>query len=116
MNIEQVRDFVLSLEGVEESCPFGPSVVVYKTNAKIFLLLPLDTEDLQCNVKCDPEEAIQQRLAYPNCILPGYHMNKKHWNTLIIDGRLSDSQVKQFITDSYHLIKIKNTRKRSTID
>ncbi len=111
MNIEQVREFVLSLGDVEESCPFGPSVVVYKTNNKIFLLLPLDTEDLRFNVKCDPEQAIRQRLEYPDCILPGYHMNKKHWNTLIVDGRLSGSQLKQFITDSYDLVKIKSKRK-----
>ena len=104
MNIEQVRDFALSLEGVEESCPFGPSVVVYKTNAKIFLLLPLDTEDLQCNVKCDPEEAIQQRLAYPDCILPGYHMNKKHWNTVIVNGTLTKPQLLEMIDHSYNLI------------
>jgi len=106
MNIEDIRDFALSLPDVEEACPFGPTVVVFKI-VKIFLLLPLDTDDVRFNVKCDPERAIQLRLDYPDVVLPGYHMNKAHWNTIIADGRLTDEQLKQFITDSYDLIKPK---------
>lgn len=110
MNIEDVRDFALSLNEVEESCPFGPSVVVFKSNAKIFLLLPLDEEDLRFNVKCDPEQALIQRLDHPDNILPGYHMNKKHWNTIIANERLSDSFLKQLIVDSYQLVQPKRKK------
>jgi predicted DNA-binding protein (MmcQ/YjbR family) len=86
-------------------------VVVFKSNGKIFLLLPLDTEDVRFNVKCDPEQAILQRQEYPDCILPGYHMNKKHWNTIIVDGRLSNSQLQNLISDSHLLINTKPKRK-----
>lgn len=111
MNIEEAREFALSLsEDVEEYCPFGPNTLVFKSNAKIFMLLPLDELDLRFNVKCDPEEAIQQRLEYPDCILPGYHMNKKHWNTVVADGRLSNSQLKQLIKDSHQLVQPKKKK------
>lgn len=103
MDIEELRDFVLTMKDVEESFPFGEDTLVFKTNNKIFLLVSLSSSPLQFNAKCDPEKAIQLREEFP-CILPGYHMNKKHWNTVIIDGRLSKSQLKEFIKDSYHLV------------
>ncbi|CAN5245277.1 MmcQ/YjbR family DNA-binding protein [soil metagenome] len=104
MDIEQLREYVLSKEGVTEGTPFGDNFIVYKVKNKMFLLLPLDTEHLQFNVKCDPEEAIELREQY-SCILPGYHMNKKHWNTVIADGQLPSKQLKQFIDQSYKLVK-----------
>jgi len=103
MNIEELRDYVLTLENVEESFPFGEDTLVFKTNNKIFLLVSLSSVPLQFNVKCDPEEAIELREQF-SAILPGYHMNKKHWNTIIIDGTLTGTQLKQFIRDSYLLI------------
>jgi len=103
MNIEELRDFVLTLPDVEEGFPFGEDTLVFKTNNKIFLLVSLSSSPLQFNAKCDPEKAIQLREEYP-CILQGYHMNKKHWNTVIIDGTLSKSQLKEFIKDSYQLV------------
>lgn len=105
MHIEQVRDFALSLPGTEEYCPFGPETLVFKANDRMFLLLPLDEGDLRFNVKCDPERAIQQRMEYPDAILPGYHMNKKHWNTVIADGRIPDDTLLQLIRDSYDLVQ-----------
>ncbi len=107
MNIEDLRDYVLSLKDVAESFPFGEDTLVFKTNNKIFLLLSLSSSPLQFNVKCDPEKAIELREQYP-CILPGYHMNKKHWNTIIVDGTLSQLQLKSFIKDSYDLVAKKN--------
>ena len=104
MNIEILRDFCLSLPGVVETFPFGDNVIVFKINNKIFLLLPLDTGGLQFNVKCDPDQAIELRAQYP-CIQPGYHMNKKHWNTIFVDGSLTTRQLKQFVNDSYALVK-----------
>ena len=103
MNIEELRDFVLTFENVEESFPFGEDTLVFKTNNKIFLLVSLSAVPLQFNVKCNPEYAIELREKYP-AILPGYHMNKKHWNTIIIDGTLSNTQLREFIAGSYSLI------------
>ncbi len=103
MNIEEVRDYALSLNGVEETFPFGDDVIVYKVKNKMFLLLPLTTEKLRFNVKCEPDQAVELREKY-DCILPGYHMNKKHWNTVIVDGTLTGEQLKQFIKDSYSLV------------
>ena len=103
MNIEELRDFVLTFQNVEESFPFGEDTLVFKTNNKIFLLVSLSAVPLQFNVKCNPEYAIELREKYP-AIRPGYHMNKKHWNTIIIDGTLSNTQLREFITNSYSLI------------
>ena len=110
MNIEDLRDYVLSLKNVAEGFPFGEDTLVFKTNDKIFLLVSLSSLPLQFNIKCDPEKAIELREQY-SCILPGYHMNKKHWNTIIIDGTLSKSQLKNFIKDSYDLVSKKSTKK-----
>jgi len=109
MNIEDLRNYVLSLKDVAESFPFGEDTLVFKTNDKIFLLVSLSSSPLQFNVKCDPEKAIELREQY-SCVLPGYHMNKKHWNTIIVDGTLSQSQLKNFIKDSYNLISKKSSK------
>jgi predicted DNA-binding protein (MmcQ/YjbR family) len=111
MNVEDIRDFALSLKNSSESFPFGEDTIVFKTNNKMFLLLPLDEVDLlKINVKCDPELAATLREEYPETVLPGYHMNKKHWNTIVIDGRLSWSRIKEMIKDSYELVKGKVER------
>ena len=104
MNIEEIREYALSLPDVTEGFPFGESVLVFKTKNKMFLLLPLDEEITQFNVKCNPEKAIEWREEYTETVLPGYHMNKKHWNTVIVDGRLSSKQLKEMITASYELV------------
>jgi len=104
MNIESLREYCLSKPGAEETLPFGPDTLVYKVNGKVFLLTGLDEEQLSFNVKCDPDKAIELREEFP-CVIPGYHMNKKHWNTVIVDGRLSGKQVKEMIDDSYGLVK-----------
>lgn len=105
MHAESIRLFALSLEQVEETFPFDEVTLVFKTNGKMFLLLPLDEIELSINVKCDPELAVQLREEYPNTVLPGYHMNKKHWNTVMIDGRLSAQQIKDMISASYRLVR-----------
>jgi predicted DNA-binding protein (MmcQ/YjbR family) len=107
MNAEEIRNFVLSLGEVTEGFPFGEELLVMKTNDKMFLILPLQAYPLQFNAKCDPEKAIQWREEYPDSVLPGYHMSKKHWNTVIIDGKLSARQLKEMIKDSYDLVKRK---------
>jgi predicted DNA-binding protein (MmcQ/YjbR family) len=112
MNVEEIRDFALSLKDSSESFPFGEDTIVFKTNNKMFLLLPLDEIDLlKINVKCNPELAVSLREEYPDTVLPGYHMNKKHWNTIVIDGRLSWSRIKEMIVDSYELVRGKRNVK-----
>lgn len=106
MNIEELREYALSLNSATENFPFGNETLVFKVNNKIFLLASLSSEVLQFNVKCDPDYAEELREMYP-CITPGYHMNKKHWNTIIVDGTLSVSQLKEFIKDSYLLVEKK---------
>jgi len=104
MNIEALREYVLQKPLVTEGFPFGETTIVYKVNNKIFLLLPLETGQLQFNVKCDPDKAIELRDEYPDAVLPGFHMNKKHWNTVIANGHLSNKQLLQMVDDSYNLI------------
>lgn len=103
MNIEEIREYALSLKEVSEGFPFGNDTLVFKVGNKIFLLASLSSEVLRFNVKCDPEYAVELREQY-SCILPGYHMNKKYWNTIIVDGHLSAKQLKEFIKDSYNLV------------
>ncbi|MEI9933815.1 MAG: MmcQ/YjbR family DNA-binding protein [Ferruginibacter sp.] len=105
MNVEELREYVLQKPLVTEGFPFGEGTLVFKINNKIFLLISLDAEQLQFNVKCDPEHALELREEYPESVLPGYHMNKKHWNTVIADGRLSGKQLLKMVDDSYMLVK-----------
>lgn len=104
MNIESVREYILLKPFVTEGFPFGEDTLVFKVNGKIFFLAGLDNSPLQFNVKCDPDKAIELREVYPESVLPGYHMNKKHWNTIVVDGRLSANQLKDMIDHSYALV------------
>lgn len=110
MNIETLRDYCLSKPGTEETLPFGPDTLVYKVGGKVFLLVGLDAEDLRFNVKCDPDKAIELRDEYP-CVLPGFHMNKKHWNTIVVDGSVSNALLKEWIDHSYGLVAPKAKKK-----
>jgi predicted DNA-binding protein (MmcQ/YjbR family) len=103
MNVEDVRAYTLLKENVTEGFPFGENVLVFKIDNKIFLLMALDEAELRMNVKCDPEKALEWREEFPDHVLPGYHMNKKHWNTIIVEG-LKTNFVKQMIDDSYQLV------------
>lgn len=112
MNAEAIRDFALSLTNVSEHFPFDEVTLVFKTNDKMFLLLPLDAVDLTINVKCDPEKAIQLRQDFPDTVMPGYHMNKKHWNTILIKGQMRWEQIKEMIMHSHQLVSDKKRRKK----
>ena len=107
MDIETLREYVLLKPLVTESFPFGDTTLVFKTNNKIFLLVPLDAGQLQFNVKCNPDKAIDLREEFPEAVLPGFHMNKKHWNTVIADGILSNKQLLEMVDHSYNLISKK---------
>lgn len=102
MNIEELRDHCLQLRAVTEDFPFGEETLVFRVAGKIFLLTGL-TEANRFNVKCDPELAIELRERYSE-VKPGYHMNKKHWNTVYMDGQLTDKQLCDMIDHSYDLI------------
>ncbi len=113
MDIEQLRLYCLSFAEVSEEMPFGPQTLVFKTSGKIFLLVGLDQiEHLSFNVKCDPERAIELRSTFPQSAFPGYHMNKKHWNTLFAHREISDAVLYELIDHSYHLVA-KKTKKPS---
>lgn len=102
MNIEEFRDYCITKKAVTESFPFNETVLVFKVAGKMFALTDL-TPPFKINLKCDPERALELREKYP-CVLPGYHMNKKLWNTIAIDGTLSDDFLKELIKHSYDLI------------
>ncbi|MFN8249667.1 MAG: MmcQ/YjbR family DNA-binding protein [Ferruginibacter sp.] len=104
MDAEQIREYVLNKPHVTEGFPFGEDTLVFKVKNKMFLLLALDETPLRFNVKCDPDEAIALREEYPDIVLPGYHMNKKHWNTVILSGKLPVKQVLEMIDNSYLLV------------
>lgn len=101
MNIEDLRDYCLAKPGVTEGFPFGEETLVFKVGEKLFLLTGLG--DNSFNVKCDPEKAVELREQF-NEVQPGYHMNKKHWNTVRTDGSLTNKQLKDMIDHSYYLV------------
>lgn len=102
MNVELARDYCLRKENVEECCPFGPDNLVFKVDGKMFALLPLDTGN-SLNLKCDPERAIELRESYSG-VQPGFHMNKKHWNTVYFNEDVNDQLIFELIDHSYGLV------------
>ena len=102
MNIEAYRNYCLRKKSVTEEFPFDENTLVYKVKGKMFTATDVD-QFKSINVKCDPEKAVQLREAYSS-VLPGYHMNKKHWNTILMDGSIPDQLVYQWIDDSYKLV------------
>jgi len=103
MNIEIIREYCVSKESTEECFPFGDDTLVYKVRGKIFALINL-TGDLTVNLKCNPTLAIELREKYTS-VTPGYHMNKKHWITIFLDGTVPDKEVFSWIDHSYNLVK-----------
>ena len=104
MNVETIREYVLQKENVTEGFTFDEETLVIKVKNKMFLLLSLDETPLRFNVKCQPDKAIELREQYPQTVLPGYHMSKKHWNTIVLNGQLSSKIILQMIDDSYTLV------------
>jgi predicted DNA-binding protein (MmcQ/YjbR family) len=102
MNIEQYRDYCFTFEGVSEELPFDPSTLVFKVYGKIFAITNLENFE-SINLKCDPEMAVELREKYP-AVQPGYHMNKKHWNTIMVDNSLPDRLFLEWTRNSYELV------------
>ena len=111
MNIEVFRDYCLHKKAVSEGFPFDEVSLVFKVGGKMFALCSLDSVPFSANLKCDPEKAISLREQYEN-IQPGYHMSKKHWNTVVIDGSLSDDFICDLIDHSYDLVVKGMTKKQ----
>ena len=109
MDIEAYRNHCLSKKGVTEEFPFDESTLVFKVMGKMFALTNVDKFE-QFNVKCDPEKAIELREKHSG-VIPGYHMSKKHWNTVLMDGTISDIDACSWIDDSYNLV-VKSLPKR----
>ncbi|TND10510.1 MAG: hypothetical protein FD123_152 [Bacteroidetes bacterium] len=103
MNIEELRAYCLTKKGAEECFPFDHETLVFKAGGKAFLLTGIESKPVRFNVKCDPELAVELREQY-DCVKPGYHMNKKHWNTIIADGSVPGKKLKEWIDHSYGLI------------
>jgi predicted DNA-binding protein (MmcQ/YjbR family) len=102
MDVESLREYCISKKGVTESFPFGDDTLVFKAGGKIFALVNLEG-NLSMNLKCDPSYAIELRERY-HSVFPGYHMNKKHWNTVIVDGTIPDKEIFSWIDHSYNLV------------
>ncbi|MBZ0200870.1 MAG: MmcQ/YjbR family DNA-binding protein [Ignavibacteriaceae bacterium] len=109
MNLEQVREYCLSKKGVTESLPFDEDTPVYKVMNKMFLLANL-VPPYSINIKCDPEKAVELREKHDD-VIPGYHMNKTHWNTVYIDTNIPDKLLYNWIDNSYDLI-VKGLKKK----
>ncbi len=103
MNIEDLRVYCLNKPGVTEGFPFGETTLVFKVMDKMFALMALDANPFYVNLKCLPDKAIELREQHP-AIKPGYHMNKQHWNSVYVDGSLSNDLIRQLVDDSYTLI------------
>lgn len=104
MHIEQLRDYCLAKPAATEDCPFGPDTLVFKVKGKVFLLAGLDEQPCSFNAKCDPDYAQELREQYPGSVSGAYHMNKKHWNTVVCDGQLTDAMLLSLIDHSYRLV------------
>lgn len=102
MNVEELRNYCLRKQHVTESFPFDAETLVFKVANKMFALCSLDEHPAKVNLKCEPIRALELRAEY-NEIIPGYHMNKKHWNTVTIESSLSDKLIMQLIDNSYSL-------------
>jgi predicted DNA-binding protein (MmcQ/YjbR family) len=110
MNIEDFREYCLSKKGVTEELPFGPEHLVFKVIGKIFAITSITTFD-SVNLKCDPEEAVLLREKY-DAVIPGFHMNKKHWNTILMDGSIPDKLFLKWIDHSYAQVVKSLTKKQ----
>lgn len=105
MHIDELREYCLQKPSVQEEIPFGPDILVFKVLGKIFLLVGLDQiGELSFNVKCEPHYALELREEYAHTVFPGYHMNKKHWNTVFAQRQLPDSKLLELVDHSYQRV------------
>jgi predicted DNA-binding protein (MmcQ/YjbR family) len=103
MTAEELRNLCLEFAGAEETFPFNPETSVFKVGGKMFALSQLGSESLRVSLKCEPQLAEELRAAH-EAVIPGYHLNKRHWNTVIVDGSLPDATIREMVEDSYDLV------------
>jgi len=103
LELDYLRNYLSNKKGTTEELPFGPSALVYKVMGKMFVLVGWDESPLRLNLKCDPDHALALR-AMHEAVLPGYHMNKGHWNTVILDGSIANEEIFEMIDHSYDLV------------
>jgi predicted DNA-binding protein (MmcQ/YjbR family) len=103
VDVESFREYCLAKPGATEGTPFGETVIVFKVGGKMFALASLDEVPTTVNLKCDPDLALELRDRYEQ-VQPGYHMNKKHWNTVELGTGIPDAEIKKMIDDSYELV------------
>ena len=111
MNLEDFREYCLTKPDATEDTPFGPDNLVFKVGGKMFALASLDDIPSRVNLKCDPERALDLRDRYEE-VQPGYHMNKKHWNTIELSGGVPDSELREMIDHSYALVAARLPKRR----
>ena len=104
MDLTEIRNHCMEKSGSTEDFPFDFDILAIRLSGKIYLLTDIKASPLRINLKCDPERALQLRELHKGKIIPGHHMNKKHWNTVIIDGSISDNDIYKMIDESYTLI------------
>jgi len=117
MDLAKFREYCLSKSRATEGTPFGPDTLVFKVGGKIFAIASIDDVPARVNLKCDPDLALELRDRYEQ-VRPGYHMNKKHWNTIDIESDIPNSEIRKMIDHSYDLVvaslpKVKRSRKPS---
>lgn len=110
MNVETFREYCLIKKGVEETFPFDEVTLVFKVMGKMFALVPLDNDEATANLKADPDWSIELRESHHQ-IIPGFHMNKKHWNTVSLEDGLDNKLIAKMIDHSYDLVVSKLTKK-----
>lgn len=103
MKLETLRDYLLQKESTTEEMPFGPEALVFKVAGKMFALVAWQETPLKISLKCDPMEALFLRDMY-TAVTPGYHLNKRHWNTITLDGSVPEAELRRMIDDSYVLV------------
>ena len=113
MDLEEFRQYCLSKAGAIEGTPFGPDVLVFKVGGKMFALTSPERFPATANLKCDPDLALELRDGYEQ-VQPGYHMNKKHWNTIEIDAGIPDDELRQMVDHSYELVARKRPKAKTT--
>ncbi|WP_294072115.1 MmcQ/YjbR family DNA-binding protein [Proteiniphilum sp. UBA1028] len=111
MNIEELFDYCLSIEGAEATTPFDESTIVMKVMGKMFAMIPTDTDRISITLKCNPEKAIRLRENY-DCVESAFHMNKTYWNTIYLDGDMPEKEIRKWIHHSVREVVMKLPKKQ----
>ncbi len=118
MNVETIREYCLRKPGATEDLPFGDEALAIRVGGKMFALIKIGKGPPRVNLKCDPALALHLRRKYPAAVIPGFHMNKRHWNTVIPNGTVPDEEIFRMIDHSYEMVLrglSRSKREQSTV-